>query len=178
MTFSKLTFCCWEIKKEKKNNKKNMFIKVAPCLLWYLFCARPLVDAVLLAVIYAAFSGVCDLPWAPSLTRVATGEGEVTFNGCLTNIHLHGRSMTPLVLISSNQNGPLRPRLADENNARKLGLHGQICSKRSRGRLEIIWADRTVKETPAVKYEAEKSETTIKLTYIGQTVNFAQTGPK
>lgn len=39
-----------------------MFIKVALCLLWYLFFyACLLVDAVLLAVIYAAFSGVCDL---------------------------------------------------------------------------------------------------------------------
>lgn len=131
-----------------------MFIKVAPCLLWYLFCARPLVDAVLLAVIYAAFSGVCDLLCAPTLTRVGAGKGEVTFNGCLTNIHLHGRSMTPLVLISSNQNGPLRPHLGDENKARKLGLHGQICSKRSGGRLETIWPDRTVKKTPAVKYKA------------------------
>lgn len=99
-----------------------MFIKVAPCLLWYLFCARPLVDAVLLAVIHAAFSGVCDLPCAPTLTRVGAGKGEVTFNGCLTNIHLHGRSMTPLVLILSNQNGPLRPRLGDGNSARKLGF--------------------------------------------------------
>lgn len=86
-----------------------MFIKVAPCLLWYLFCARPLVDAVLLAVIYAAFSGVCDLPCAPTLTRVGVGKGEVAFNGCLTNIHLLGRSMTTLVLISSNQNGASAP---------------------------------------------------------------------
>lgn len=38
-----------------------MFIKVALCLLWYLFYACLLVDAVLLAVIYAAFSAVCDL---------------------------------------------------------------------------------------------------------------------
>lgn len=38
-----------------------MFIKVALCLLYYLFYACLLVDAVLLAVIYAAFSGVRDL---------------------------------------------------------------------------------------------------------------------
>lgn len=52
-----------------------MFIKVALFLLWHLFSACLLVDAVLLAVIYAAFSGVCDLPWAPTLTRVGAGRG-------------------------------------------------------------------------------------------------------
>lgn len=50
-----------------------MFIKVALCLLWYLFCACLLVDAVLLVVIYAAFSGVCDLPCALTLTRAGEG---------------------------------------------------------------------------------------------------------
>jgi len=38
-----------------------MLTEVALCLLLYLFCSRLLVDAVLLAVIYAAFKGVCDL---------------------------------------------------------------------------------------------------------------------
>lgn len=52
-----------------------MFIKVALCLLWYLFCACLLVDAVLLAVIYAAFCGVSDLPQAPTLTQVRAGGG-------------------------------------------------------------------------------------------------------
>lgn len=84
-----------------------MFIKVALCLLWYLFCACLLVDAVLLAVIYAAFSGVCDLPWAQTLTRTEEGRGGVTFNGCLTAIHLPTRSMTPFRQISSNQSGPV-----------------------------------------------------------------------
>ncbi len=84
---------------------KNMFIEVALCLLWYLFCACLLVDAALLAVIYAAFSGVCDLPCAPTLTQAGEGMG-VTFNGCLTTIHLPTRSMTPLRQISANQSRP------------------------------------------------------------------------
>lgn len=52
-----------------------MFIKVSLCLLRYLFSACLLVDAVSLAVIYAAFSGVCDLLWALTLTRAGGGEG-------------------------------------------------------------------------------------------------------
>lgn len=86
-----------------------MFIKVALCLLWYLFCACLLVDAVLLAVIYAAFSRVCDLLRALTLTRAGEGTGweGVTFNGCLTTIHLPTQSMTPFRHILSNQSGPM-----------------------------------------------------------------------
>lgn len=64
-----------------------MFIKVSLCLLRYLFSACLLVDAVSLAVIYAAFSGVCDLLCALTLTRAGGGE-RVRLNGCLTTIHL------------------------------------------------------------------------------------------
>lgn len=79
-----------------------MFIKVSLCLLRYLFSACLLVDAVSLAVIYAAFSGVCDLLCALTLTRARGGE-RVRLNGCLTTIHLPTQSMTPFRQILSNQ---------------------------------------------------------------------------
>lgn len=86
-----MTFRVWHFCGEK-SKRKNMFIKVALCLLWYLFCACLLVDAVLLSVIYAAFSGVGDLLWALTLTRA--GEGWATFNDWLTTIRLPTQWMT------------------------------------------------------------------------------------
>lgn len=84
-----------------------MFIKVALCLLWYLFCARLLVDAVLLAVIYAAFSRVCDCIGSDS-DMGRGGEGRSRFNGRLTAIRLPTQSMTPFRETLSNQSRPIR----------------------------------------------------------------------
>lgn len=52
-----------------------MFIRVCLCLLWYLFGACLLVDAVLLAVICAAFSAVSDLLWALTLSQAGEQRG-------------------------------------------------------------------------------------------------------
>lgn len=76
MTFQRLTFLLLRNQKKehrREREKKNIFIKVAPCFWWHLFCARPLVDALLFEVIYAAFSQSL---WFSASFHSDTGRGQ------------------------------------------------------------------------------------------------------